>query len=265
MSLPLAEHVGSLRQRGSRLFIPFLTAGFPDPSTFAALLPRTRPADLLEIGLPFSDPVADGPTITRSYEVALARGMHPDRLFELLAAAGELPPIVLMTYVNPVLAYGPERFLRRARSCGVVGILLTDLPPEEAGALQALASRAGIANVQLVAPTTPEERVARIAATTTGFLYCVAVAGTTGARERLGDGARDTVARVRRVTTLPVVVGFGISSPELVREACSFADGAVVGSALVDFVAAHALEPDLARGFEEHLVRFARAAHSEPD
>jgi len=263
MLLPLAAHMQGLRGRGAHAFIPFLTAGFPDVSTFAALLPRAAAADVLEIGLPFSDPVADGPTIAQASEVALAHGMHPDLLFELLGSAGDLPPVVLMTYVNPVLAYGAERFFERARRAGIAGVILTDLPPEEAAALHDRATQAGIATVQLVAPTTPEERVARIAASTTGFLYCVAVTGTTGARARLDDRARDTVARVRRVTTLPVVVGFGISTPDQVRATCEFADGAVVGSALVDFVRTHAQDPDLPALFEAELARFARAAHPE--
>jgi tryptophan synthase alpha chain len=264
MLLPLAAHVQGLRRRGAHAFIPFLTAGYPDVPTFAALLPRTRSADVLEIGLPFSDPVADGPTIVESSEVALAHGMHLDLLFELLGSAGELPPVVLMTYVNPLLAYGAERFFDTARRAGVAGVILTDLPPEEAAALQGRAAQAGIATVQLVAPTTPEERVARIAATTTGFLYCVAVTGTTGARERLDDRARQTVERVRRVSTLPVVVGFGISTPDQVRATCEFADGVVVGRALVDFVRTHAADPNLPALFEAELARFVGAAHSEP-
>jgi len=251
-----------LRAAGSHAFIPFLTAGFPDRETFAALLPCTRAADFLEIGLPFSDPVADGPTIVQASEQALAHGMHPDLLFDLLAAVPERPPVVLMTYVNPVLAYGPDAFFGRAQGCGVEGIILTDLPPEEAGALHRAAADCGIATVQLVAPTTPPDRVVRIAASTTGFLYCVAVTGTTGARERLGDTARETVARIRRVTALPVVVGFGISSPGLVREACAFADGAVVGSALLDFLRTRAGIADLPEQFESELARFASAAHS---
>jgi tryptophan synthase alpha chain len=262
MTSSLAARMEQLRAGGFRAFIPFLTAGFPDPETFAALLPRTQAADFLEIGLPFSDPVADGPTIVQASEQALAHGMHPDLLFDLLAAVPDRPPVVLMTYVNPVLTYGPDAFFGRAWSCGVEGIILTDLPPEEAGSLHRAAADFGIATVQLVSPTTPPGRVARIAESTTGFLYCVAVTGTTGARERLGTSARETVARIRRVTALPVVVGFGISSPELVREACAFADGAVVGSALLDFLRAHAGAGDLPQRFESELARFASAAHT---
>jgi tryptophan synthase alpha chain len=262
MALPLAERMQALRQRDSHAFIPFLTAGFPDIATFSALLPRTARADLLEIGLPFSDPVADGPTIVHASDVALAQGMHPDRLFDLLAAAPDRPPVVLMTYVNPVLAYGADTFLRRARQCGIEGVILTDLPPEEAEPLHAAASRAGIATVLLVSPTTPAARIERIAGAATGFLYCVSVTGTTGARRSVGSEARETVARVRRVTELPVVVGFGISSPDQVREVCEFADGAVVGSALLDFLRVHAAALDLPDRFEAEIGRYAEAAHA---
>lgn len=264
MASSLAARMDSLHAAGSHAFIPFLTAGYPDVQSFAALLASTRSADFLEIGLPFSDPVADGPTIVQASEQALAHGMHPDLLFDLLAAAPDRPPVVLMTYVNPVLAYGPEAFFERARDSGVEGIILTDLPPEEAGSLHRAAAARGIATVQLVAPTTPDDRIARIAESTTGFLYCVAVTGTTGARERLGDTARETVTRIRQVTALPVVVGFGISTPELVREACTFADGAVVGSALLDFLREHAAAADLAVRFRALLERFADAAHRPP-
>jgi tryptophan synthase alpha chain len=251
--------VRTLRDRGRRLFIPFLTAGFPDPSTFARLLERTGGCDLVEIGLPFSDPVADGPTIQRASEAALAHGMHAERLFDVLAAGPRRPPVVLMTYLNPVLAYGSEAFMRRAAACGVQGLLLTDVPVEESGALVLLAAEHGIATVQLVAPTTPAPRIGAIAAAATGFLYCVAVAGTTGARATLGAAARSTVERVRQATSLPVVVGFGISTPEQVRAACAFADGVVVGSALVDFIARHRDAPDLAERFEAELGRLAAA------
>jgi len=261
MAAALATRMSELRKRGQRAFIPFLTAGFPDIPTFQALLSHTGSADFLEIGLPFSDPVADGPTIVQASQVALAHGMHPDLLFDLLSSAPPHPPVVVMTYVNPVLAYGAPAFLRRAAAAGVQGIILTDLPPEEAGEIPAQAAAAGIATVQLVAPTTPAERMAQIAATTTGFLYCVAVTGTTGARGVFGPTARATVERLRRVTDLPVVVGFGISTPDQVGEACSFADGAVVGSALVDFISRHATEADLGPQFERFLAALAEPAH----
>lgn len=262
MTSALASHMAAVRQRGERAFIPFLTAGYPDVPTFQALLGRTNSADFLEIGLPFSDPVADGPTIVQASEVALAHGMHTDLLFDVLADAPPHPPVIVMTYVNPVLAYGVEAFMSRARQAGVAGVILTDLPPEEATEMHAAAAAEAIATVQLVAPTTPAERMRLVAATTTGFLYCVAVTGTTGARGAFGSQAAVTIERLRRVTDLPVVVGFGISTPEHVREACHFADGAVVGSALLDLLRQHAVSESLLETFERRLQSLAAAAHS---
>jgi tryptophan synthase alpha chain len=260
--LPLAERMQRLRQAGAKAFVPFLTAGYPDADTFLALLRGTRSADLVEVGLPFSDPVADGPSICHATEVALAQGMHAGLLFDLLAAEPRRPPVVVMTYLNPVLAFGAEAFFRRARAAGVLGLILTDVPPEDAGELRRGAAQQDLALVQLVAPTTSEARLAAIAASTNGFLYCVAVTGTTGARGQVGPSARLTVERLRRVTSLPVVVGFGISTPQHVRDTCAFADGAVVGSALVDLVRAHRGAPDLAVRFEARVGELAAAAHA---
>jgi tryptophan synthase alpha chain len=249
---------------GGKAFIPFLTAGYPDPDTFRVLLGRTSAADFIEVGLPFSDPVADGPTICHAYEVALAQGMHADAMFDALAAVRERPPAIVMTYVNPVLAYGPDAFMRRARASGVQGVILTDLATEAEsdpdGLLEA-AARHGIASVLLVAPTTQRVRMASIARHATGFLYCVAVTGTTGARVDLGGQARDTVARLRRVTQLPVVVGFGISTPEHVRATCAFADGVVVGSALVELLRTTSAERRV-EVFARRLRELADAAHA---
>jgi tryptophan synthase alpha chain len=258
----LAARFESLRATGRRAFIPFLTAGFPDPERFRALLAGTGAADFVEVGLPFSDPVADGPTICAASEQALAHGMHVQELFDVLAAERAHPPVVLMTYVNPVLAYGPERFLRAARAVGVEGLLLTDVPVEEGEGLRRAAADAGLGVVQLVAPTTSAARVERIAAAATGFVYCVARAGTTGARAELAGVARATVARVRAATTRPVVVGFGVATPQQARAVCEFADGVVVGSALLDFVAAHRDDADLAGAFAARLAEFAAAAHA---
>jgi tryptophan synthase alpha chain len=250
-----------IRSRGSKAFIPFLTGGFPDPQRFRVLLRQTRAADFLEVGLPFSDPVADGPSICHASEVALRHGMDAEHLFGILAEERDRPPVVLMTYLNPLLAYGAERFLRDAGRCGVRGVILTDLPPEDGAELFELAAEHDIASVLLVAPTTPQERMQQIAARTTGFLYCVAVAGTTGARKQLGSDARDTIGRLRGVTALPVVVGFGISTPEHVRATCAFADGAVVGSALVDLIREQQASDALPQLFAARIAALAAAAH----
>ena len=265
MPLALATSMQRIRASGSKAFIPFLTAGFPDSDRFVQLLEASRAADFIEVGLPFSDPVADGPSICYASEVALDRGMHAERMFEILAGARDLPPVIVMTYLNPVLAYGPEPFMRRAAGCGVKGILLTDVPPEDAAPWIELAAAQDIAAVLLVSPTTPPERMRRIAAHVTGFLYCVAVTGTTGARAELGPQAEDTVRSLRGVTEHSVVVGFGISTPEHVRATCRFADGVVVGSALVDFIREHAGSEDLPARFAARVDLLAAAAHAPSD
>jgi len=263
MTSTLALHMRALQERQRNAFIPFLTAGFPDDQRFRALLASAaQHADVIEVGLPFSDPVADGPTICAASEKALLAGATTERLFEALESATSLPPTIIMTYLNPLLAYGTEAFLQRSAQAGVQGLLLTDLPPEDGGALLARAADHGIASVLLVSPTTSEERLQRIASLATGFLYCIAVRGITGARPVTTDDARQTVSRLRAYTHLPVVVGFGISTPEHVRRTCEFADGVVVGSALVDWIAQHADEADLESGFREQLAQLAAAAHS---
>jgi tryptophan synthase alpha chain len=183
-------------------------------------------------------------------------------MFEILAATPHRPPTLVMTYLNPVLAYGAERFVRDARACGVAGLILTDLPPEDGDDLFACMQAADLASVLLVAPTTPTPRMAAIAARATGFLYCVAVRGTTGARATVGTDAATTVARARSVTALPVLVGFGISTPEQVRATCRYADGVVVGSALVDVVRQHAGRADLLDRFAARHDELAAAAHA---
>jgi len=263
VSLTLAAHMRQLRASGRRAFIPFLTAGYPDTARCRALLEQVVDvADFVEVGLPFSDPVADGPTICAASDVARAAGMDTNGLFGLLETMSGLPPVILMTYLNPILAYGSEAFVERAAAAGVRGLLVTDLPPEDGQDLYAAAEAQGIANVLLVAPTTTDERMASIAARTNGFLYCIAVRGTTGVRDTTRDEARQTVERVRRVTDLPVVVGFGLATPDQVRTTCRFADGAVVGSALVDWIGRHADDADLAAAFGRELEALAEAAHA---
>ena len=261
MELSLAAAMQRIMRAGSRAFIPFLTAGYPDRPTFDALLEASRAADFIEVGLPFSDPVADGPSICHASDVALAGGMHAERLFEALATHVDLPPLILMTYLNPVLAFGARRFMQEAARVGVRGIILTDLPPEDGAELFDAAAVCDIAAVLLVAPTTTEARIEHIAARASGFVYCIAVKGTTGARAEVGTRARETVQRVRALSERPVVVGFGISTPEHVRATCTFADGVVVGSALVDLVRTHPDPSSLVPHFRARVEVLAQAAH----
>jgi tryptophan synthase alpha chain len=229
-----------LRAVGRLAFIPYLTAGYPDVES-ALLLGQTlaaHGADLLEVGVPFSDPIGDGPTIQRSSSVALARGMTVRGALKLAAALVQSTdkPLVLMGYFNPILRYGLDRFCADAAAAGVAGLIVPDLPVEESDELQGCCHAHGMHLVYLLAPTSTEARIAGVAARATGFIYCMAVAGVTGARSDLASDLGAFLARVRARAALPLVVGFGISRPEHLERLRGVADGAVVASALIDLV-----------------------------
>lgn len=218
--------------------IPYLMAGHPDLATSARLARSLArlPVAALELGIPFSDPLADGPAIQRAGQAALAAGTNVAAVLAIAAQARGRAPIVLMSYVNPILAYGPERFARDAAAAGVAGLILPDLPPEEGGGLVTAVQAAGLATVFLVAPTSSDDRIASICAASSGFVYCVTVTGITGARAVLPEGLDRLLGRVRERTTLPIAAGFGISRPEHVRALRGHADAVVVGSAIVNEV-----------------------------
>jgi tryptophan synthase alpha chain len=238
-----------LRTEGRRGFIPYITAGDPDLETTRALIPELARAGatLIELGVPFSDPVADGPTIQRASERALRRGVGLSDVLELLASARRETdvPVILFSYFNPLLQYGVERLAADAARAGADGILATDLVPEESADFGAALARHGLDQIFLAAPTTSDARLRMIAERASGFVYAVSRAGVTGARTDLSAEAARLVERVRAVTDLPVAVGFGISSPEHVAEVWRYADAAVVGSALVSEIEKHAGSPDL--------------------
>jgi tryptophan synthase alpha chain len=227
-----------LAGRGERtLVMPYLTAGYPDAAETVPLLESLEAggADAVELGLPFSDPLADGPVIQRTSYAALRAGITHRRCLELTAAfrrRSELP-VILMGYFNPILAYGPERFFADAAAAGADGIIVPDLPPEEAETPLAAARKAGLSWIFLAAPTSPDTRLARIDALSTDMSYCVSVTGVTGARNRLSPDVRNYLERARRVMQKPFVVGFGISRAEHVRAVSPPAAGVVVGSALL--------------------------------
>lgn len=218
--------------------IPFLPAGFPTPaeSLEAIRTVGTGGADILEIGVPFSDPLADGPTIQRATQTALAHGMTLPRVLDLVRRAAVPVPVVLMTYLNPVLAYGLDRLLPDATAAGVAGILVTDLPAGTAPEIEAPLLASALDLIRLVAPTTPERRLADALRGAGGFVYLISRLGVTGARPDAPPLPDLTahVARIRRVSDLPVAVGFGLSTPAQAAGAARVADGVVVGSALVD-------------------------------
>jgi len=227
-----------LRREGRKAFMPFLTAGDPDPATTARLVPELAAAgaDLVELGFPFSDPIADGPVVQASYTRALGRGLKLDQVFDCARAASAHlagTPLVGMLSYSLIHRRGPERFIDQARAAGFSGAIVPDLPAEEADALAQLAAARDFKLILLVTPTTTPERAARIAKLATGFLYCVSIAGITGERDRVPPALLDQLRWLRTQTDLPLCVGFGISTPEHVRTLREVADGVIVGSALV--------------------------------
>jgi tryptophan synthase alpha chain len=253
----IAETFARTRASGSPALVTYVTAGDPGPERTPEILRALdrAGADVLEVGIPFSDPLADGPVIQRATERALAAGTTLAGVLDLIShVRGHLrAPIVLFTYANPVLRYGAERFADRAREAGVDGVLVLDLPIEEAGDFrQTLAARA-LDTILLLSPTTTDERLQRAADLGSGFLYAISRLGVTGARDRIADGAADMVRRIRRVSRLPVALGFGISTPEHVREVGQWADAAVVGSSLVSVIAEAGASGDLESRVEEYV------------
>jgi tryptophan synthase alpha chain len=228
------------RAENRAAFIPYLTAGFPDEGRFLELaLGLLEHADLLEVGLPYSDPLGDGPVIQRASELALALGVTLDKTFALLERLRERTdkPLVLMTYYNPIYKRGEARFLGGLKEAGADGLILPDLPPDEADTLIPVARDLDLDTVFLVAPTSTEARLETVTAACRGFVYAVSVTGVTGARERLPADVPDLVERVRAVSGLPVAVGFGVSSAATARPIAAVADGVVVGSAIIRAVA----------------------------
>ena len=252
--------------RASRL-VTYLTAGDPDPDrSRAALLGLARAgADVIEVGAPFSDPIADGPSIQRASERALAHHVTLTSTLELIQSVRSdiSAPLVLFTYVNPVLRLGVERFVRCAAESGVDGVLLLDLPVEEAAPVRDALAGAAIAQIFLVSPTTTDARLADAGRLGRGFLYAISRLGVTGARESVADSAAPLVSRIRTVTSLPVALGFGLSRPEHVREVTAFADAAVVGSAIVEVVARAAASGSDVGAEVERFVRWLKGADGQ--
>jgi tryptophan synthase alpha chain len=239
----IGEHLAARRKKGEKAFVAFVTAGDPSlqRTVEIALALETAGVDVLELGVPFSDPLADGPVIQRSSERALARGASLAAVLGVVRAIrkGSQLPLLLFSYFNPLLRYGLPRLAADARAAGVDGVLVTDLPPEEADEWLALARAAELDTVFLASPTSPEERLRRVAEASRGFIYAVSRTGVTGEQRALSDDAAPLLARLRALTTAPIALGFGISTPEQVGSAAAVADGVVVGSALVRFLEEH--------------------------
>ena len=237
--------------------VTYVTAGDPDlPRTEGILRALDRAgADVLEVGVPFSDPLADGPVIQRATERALASGTTLAGVLDMVrrSRADLHAPIVLFSYANPILRLGEERFAELALDAGVDGVLVLDLPIEEADQFRALLASRGIDTILLLSPTTTDDRLRRAGSLGSGFLYAISRLGVTGARDDIADGAEEMVRRIRAVSSLPIALGFGISKPEQVREVGQWADAAVVGSALVSVIADAGASHDLDSRVEEYV------------
>ena len=223
--------------------MPYLCAGDPNPELTSKILLTLEEAgaDLIELGVPFSDPIADGPTIQRASERALT---HHISLEQILATVADLRPhteipIALMSYYNPIFRMGEEAFCKAAHAVGVDGLIVPDLPPEQAESLLEIAPNYNLATIFLVAPTSPPERMKLIASVSTGFIYCVSLTGVTGARGMLSDEIAPMISELRKHTDKPISVGFGVSTPEHAEQVAQVADGVIVGSAIIDVIEEH--------------------------
>ncbi len=266
MSAPsrIARRFAALRSEGRSAFIPFVEAYDPDRETSLALL-RALPAagaDLIEVGMPFSDPMADGPIIQAAGQRALKAGATLSGVLDLI---GEFrredaeTPIILMGYLNPIMSFGIERFCRRAAEAGVDGLIVVDLPPEEQDMLLPAARATGLDFIRLVAPTTSEARLPTVLEGSSGFVYYIAITGITGTRSASREELGRAIPRLRRATSLPIAVGFGVKTPEQAAEVAGLADGAVVASALIDLMAGTL---DQGRPTADTLPRVIAAAHA---
>lgn len=234
----IVQTFAELRAAGKKTLLPFITAGYPDLETTEALLMEfeRRGVRIAELGIPFSDPVADGPTIQASYTAALGAGVRSEKIFKMVrrwrSAGGRLCLVAMVSY-SIVFRHGPEDYIAAAAKAGFDGLIIPDLPVEEADAVEPLAAGQGLANVMLIAPTSPPDRRLEIARRSRGFIYYISVAGITGERDKLPEATIQAVAELRGHTQTPVCVGFGISTADMVKTVCKAADGAIVGSAIV--------------------------------
>ena len=231
----------ALKAEGKKAFVAYVMAGDPDYQTSLEIVKGLPQAgvDVIELGLPFTDPMADGPTIQLAGQRALETGMTLNRTLEMARAFREgddTTPIVMMGYYNPIYSHGVERFLKDAKEAGIDGLIVVDLPPEEDDELCIPAQAAGLNFIRLATPTTDDRRLPKVLTNTSGFVYYVSITGITGAANAVATDVGPEVARIKARTDLPVIVGFGIKTPEASRDIASVADGAVVGSAIVDLI-----------------------------
>lgn len=235
----IAETFAAIRRAGRVALMPYLTVGYPDLETTVAGVPALLRggADLIELGMAFSDPLADGVTVQRANQRALEGGVRTDSVLEVarrLRAEGVEAPLIAMGYFNPILRYGVDRFVAACAEVGIDGLIVPDLPAEESDEVAEACRRHGRDFIMFLAPTSTEERIADVVRRASGFIYCISLTGTTGARAALQEGLEEYITRVRQRTDLPLAIGFGISRAEHVAQVARFADGAIVGAAVIN-------------------------------
>ncbi len=237
----IAQAFAAARQAGRAALMPYFTLGYPTQERSLEIVEAIAPySDLMELGVPFSDPLADGPTIQRSTQTALAQGTTTAGCLEMVATLrqrGVQSPALLMGYYNPILAYGPARYVQDAATAGADGLIVPDLPLEEADELEELAGAAGLLLIPFLAPTSSPERIRRVCQRARGFIYLVGLTGVTGARNEVWGGLPDFVQRVREQAQVPLAVGFGIGTPSQAAQVGAYADGVIVGSAVINAAA----------------------------
>ena len=271
MTSKLDRTFAQLRQRGEKALIAYVMAGDPSLQDTEQLVVELGQAgaDIIELGVPFSDPIADGPVIQQAAERALRSGTSLRTILSMVTRlrARTQIPLILMAYYNNIHAFGPERFCHEAAQAGVDGVIMPDMPPDEAGPLRGPAAAAGLPLIFLLAPTSTEERRTFVARQSQGFVYYVSLTGITGAKlHNMADVAKN-VEKIRKVTRVPVAVGFGVATPEDAAKVAAIADGVIVGSAIVKQIAAYGQKPEMVKhvaGFVRSLKAAMRAAQSKP-
>jgi tryptophan synthase alpha chain len=269
MNPPLQKYLHASREQNRKLLSLFLTAGFPQVEATLPLLKLLDEsgADLIELGIPFSDPLADGPTIQRTSQIALQNGITLKKVLEIAAAATPQlrAPLILMGYYNPILKLGPERFVRAAAAAGVQGVIIPDLPPEESPELRELALAVGVSLIYLASPNTSSQRLALIDELTTSFIYAVSVTGVTGARENVAARATEFLQRLRQQVKPPVLVGFGVAGGAEAHRLAPFCDGVIVGSALLNQIEKHWRANDGAKEIRNFVEELRNGLNVAPD